>query len=200
MLIYSIGGNIPGYSLTYFLPTIVKSFQYSNIQTQLHAVPPFATAYVYSILICFISARVGHRLGFIIFSLLLALSGVGILFNVHAAHGSHLHAEYAATFLIAMGLFGALPVALCWYIMNLRGHMERGLGTAWMIGFGNAGGIVATFSFQSKNTPIYHMGYSIITFGLCLTAGSAIAYSIGCYAENRRMAKTGKAGFRKIAI
>ena len=176
------GGNIPGYSLTYFLPTIVKGFHYSPISTQLHAVPPFAAAYVFSLIISFASAKARHRLGFVLFPLCVALAGVGILFNVH----QNVHVEYAAVFLVAMGLFGALPTALCWYIMNLEGHFERAVGTAWMIGFGNIGGIVATFSFLAVDAPLYHKGYSIVTFGLCLCASASMAYAAGCYLENRR--------------
>ena len=35
--------------------------------------------------------------------------------------------------------------------MNLRSYLERSVGTAWMISFDNRGGIVATFSFLSKD-------------------------------------------------
>ena len=60
-----------------------------------------------------------------------------------------------------MGSFAAGPVIVCWYVMNLKGHVERSVGTAWMIGFGNSGGIVATFSFLATDAPLYHKGYSI---------------------------------------
>ena len=183
LLIRSVnsGGTIVGYSVSYFLPTIVKGFHYTPIQTQLHSVPPFAAAWGYSILVSFISAKVRHRLGFVVFSLLIGLAGAGILFKVHDS----VRTEYAAVCLLAMGLFGALPIALCWYTMNLRGHRERSLGTAGMIGFGNAGGFVATFSFQSKDAPQYHNGYIIIIFALCLTAACTVGYSIGCLIENK---------------
>lgn len=90
-----------------------------------------------------------------------------------------------------MGLFAALPVALCWYVMNLAGHFERAVGTAWMICIGNIGGIVAVFSFQADDAPRYHKGYSVVIFGLCLTAASAIAYAVGCHVENRSRGRRG---------
>ena len=190
----SSGGNIVGYSLTYFIPTILKGFKYSPIQTQLHSVPPFAAAYVFSLIISFASARARHRFTLAFFPLLIALAGVGILLNVH----THVKAEYAGVFLITMGLFGSLPVALCWYIMNLEGHFGRAIGSAWMIGCGNIGGIVATFSFESKDAPFYHKGYSIVTFGLCLAAACSIGYGIGCFVENRR--KGGLVGWKKLQL
>jgi len=95
------GGNITGYSITYFLPSILKGFQYSPISTQLHSVPPFAAAYVFSLVVSFASAKARHRLDFVLFPLFLALAGVGTLLNVH----SNVQVEYAGTFLITMGPF-----------------------------------------------------------------------------------------------
>ena len=171
--------------MTYFIPTILSQYKYSPISTQLHSVAPFAVAWAFSLVVSFASDRLQHRFAFVIFPLLIALAGVGILFNVH----SNPSVEYAAIFLVAMGVFGALPVAVCWYIMNLQGHTQRSIGSAWMIGFGNVGGIVATFSFLAVDAPFYHTGYSVITFGLCLMAGVSITYAIGLWLENRRDAK-----------
>ena len=180
--IISIGGNIVGYSLTYFLPTIVRGFKYSTIGTQLHSVPPFAAAWAFSILVCFTAARARHALTFVLLPLFLALAGAGILFTVH----SNVHLEYAAVFLVSMGLFAALPVALCWYVMNLQGHFQRAVGTGWMICGGNVGGFVAVFSFPANDAPRFHTGYSVVVFGLCLTATAAMAYAVACYLENKK--------------
>lgn len=179
-----------GYSFTNFLPTIVKQYNYSTISTQLHAVPPFAAAWVFSILLSFLSSRLSHALTPILFSLSLAIAGAGILLNIeHLPRANSIHIQYAALFLVAMGLFGALPIALCWFVMNLEGHFDRAVGTAWMICFGNIGGIPAVFSFQSKDAPLYHRGYIVVMFGLCLCTVSAILYGVGVYTENRRRPK-----------
>ena len=181
------GGNLVGYSLTYFLPSVVKSFHYSAIQTQLYSVPPFAAAWLFSILNCFAAARAWHALGFVLFPLCIAFAGAGILLDVH----EDVHLEYAGIFPVTMGLFAALPVALCWYVMNLAGHFERAVGTGWMVCFGNIGGIVAVFSFLADDAPRYHKGYSVVIFGLCLTAASAIAYAVGCHVENQSPGRRG---------
>ena len=182
------GANIVGYSASYFLPTIVKGFHYSNIETQLHTVPPFAAAWGFSVLLCFIAARSRHHLSFIVFSWALCIAGTAMLLRIHHS----VHAEYAAVFLVVMGLFGGLPIAIIWYVMSLRGHGQRALGTAWMIGFGNIGGIIATFSFQDSDAPHYHKGYSLIMFGIVLSTACAIVFGIGRYWEARK-AKGGRA-------
>ena len=141
----------------------------------------------FSILNCFAAARSRHALGFVLFPLCIALAGAGILLDVH----EDVHLEYADVFLVTMGLFAALPMALCWYVMNLAGHFERAVGTGWMICFGNIGGIVAVFSFLADDVPRYHKGYSVVIFGLCLAAASAIAYAVGCHFENQSPSRTG---------
>ena len=171
--------------MTYFLPTIIKGFKYSPIKTQLHSVPPFAAAYALSLVLSFASDRLKHRFSFVFLPVLLAIAGVGTLLNVH----DNVHVQYAAVFLVTMGVFAALPIAICWYIMNLRNQFERALGTAWMIGFGNFGGIIATFSFVAVDAPYYHKGYGIVMMGLCLMGAASIAYAAGLVTENRRQAR-----------
>lgn len=128
-----------------FLPTIVKGLKFSKIETQLHSVPPFAAAWSFSILNCFIAAKARHALSFVVFPLCLAFAGVGIFWNT--TKNSHL--EYAAVFLITVGLFAALPVALCWYVMNLEGHSDRAVGTGWMISFGKYRGYRCSLRLSS---------------------------------------------------
>ena len=173
------GGNTAGYSVGYFLPTIIRSFHYSTIQSQLYSVPPFAAAWAFSMLLSYTSAYLRHSFGFILFTAALALSGSAVLLNVH----TNVHVMYAATFLITAGVFGSAPIAIMWYVMNLRGHTQRALGTAFMIGCGNIGGIVATFSFQTGDAPAYHQGYIIITFATALFGSAAIAYACKLYIE-----------------
>ena len=115
-----------------------------------------------------------------------------MLFHIH----DQLHAEYAATFLATMGVFGALPIWIMWYTMNLRGQWERAIGTAWMLGFGNLGGIVATFTFQSTDAPYYKKGYSVFFFGICLMAVGCMVYAAGLLVERRRV--SGKARERMV--
>ena len=50
-----------------------------------------------------------------------------------------------------MGAFFAGSAVVCWYVMDLHGHLER---TAWMLGFGISGSIVAVFPFSRKTLKI----------------------------------------------
>ncbi len=88
-----------------------------------------------------------------------------------------------------MGTYTAMPIIVCWFNMNLGGHHRRAIGTAWQIGFGNIGGIIATYSFLSTDAPNYTKGYSIGIAFVCLSGVSCIAYAIAITWENRRRDK-----------
>lgn len=89
-----------------------------------------------------------------------------------------------------MGTYAAMPVIVCWFNMNLGGHHRRAVGSAWQIGFGNIGGIVATYSFLSKDAPEYRPGYSICIGFICLSALSCCLYAALITWENRRRSRT----------
>ncbi|KAI9640052.1 High-affinity nicotinic acid transporter [Ciborinia camelliae] len=178
---------VPIYSFAYFTPTIIKTYGYSVVQTQLHTVPPFAAALVLCLITAYASDRLKLRWPFIAFGLSLAIVGLAILMTVHHSFS----AEYAGICLVAMGVFTAGIAVVCWYVMNLQGHVERAIGTAWMIGFGNSGGIVATFAFLATDAPFYHTGYSICIGAMCICAGACILYGLLSVYHNRKLRANG---------
>jgi len=174
---------IPIYSFAYFAPTIIKTLGYTTVQTQLHTVPPVAAALALCLLLAYFSDLSRLRLPYILLGQLLVITGLAILLSVHHSFKT----QYFAIHLVAMGAFAAGPVIVCWYVMNLRGHVERSVGTAWMIGFGNAGGVVATFSFLAADAPRYHKGYSICMGVTAAGLVAALAYAGVVWRENRRL-------------
>ncbi|PUU75817.1 major facilitator superfamily domain-containing protein [Tuber borchii] len=177
-----IGLVMPGYGYAYFSPAILKDLGYSAIQTQLHSVPPWVCAFAFAMAIATISDHLKHRFAFAMFPLFLAFSGFSILLAVH----DNTKVQYAALFLAAMGCYSAMPVIACWFNLNLGGHRRRAVGTAWQIGFGNIGGIIATYSFISKDAPRYSKGHAISLGFICLSALSCVAYYIAITTENRK--------------
>ena len=71
--------------------------------------------------------------------------------------------------------------------MNLHGHVDRSVGTAWTIGFGNTGGIVATFSFLAADAPLYHTGYTICLAVTVVGIVVASLYLMLVWRENRKL-------------
>ena len=85
------------------------------------------------------------------------------------------------------------------------------MGTAWQIGFGNSasptsittrrtllilpplalvGGIIATFSFLSKDAPKYIPGYSICIAFTILSILACFLYGFACWSANKHRQKT----------
>ncbi|KAK4179648.1 putative transporter [Triangularia setosa] len=173
---------VPAYSYAYFSPTIVQSYGYDKIQTQLHSVPPWAVAFVFAMIIATASDWLKHRFLFTVLPICISISGFAILLNVN----DNLPVQYAALVLICMGMYSAMPIQVCWFNMNLGGHHRRAVGSAWQIGFGNIGGIIATYSFVGGD---FRKGYIICVSFICLSALSCIVYAVAIMAENQKKAK-----------
>lgn len=121
---------VPAYSYAYFAPTIIQSYNYDPIQTQLRSVPPWAVAFGASMIVAVLSDWTRHRFLFTVGPICLSIAGFGILLAVH----DNLAVQYAALFLICMGTYSAMPIIVCWFNMNLGGHHRRAIGSAWQVG------------------------------------------------------------------
>jgi len=117
----------------------------------------------------------------------MAIAGFAILLTTH----TNPHLEYAALFLVTMGTYSALPVTVCWFNLNLGGHHRRAVGTAWQIGFGNIGGIIATYAFLAKDAPQYRPGYGICIGFACLSGLACCLYAVAVTGQNRQRERAG---------
>ncbi|KAF7561789.1 hypothetical protein G7046_g2349 [Stylonectria norvegica] len=177
-----LGLIVPAYGYAYFAPGIIRSYGYSAIQTQLHSVPPWAAAFGFSMIVAYCSDKTRHRFGFAVFAICIAIVGFGILISVH----DNTRLQYGSLFLVAMGAYTAMPIVVCWFNMNLGGHHRRAVGTAWQVGFGNIGGIIAVFAFLAKDAPKYISGYSICISFTILSILSCILYGFFCWSANKK--------------
>lgn len=176
------GCIVPAYGYAYFSTTIIQTYHYDAIQTQLRSVPPWACSFAFCMLIAAFSDWSRHRLLYALVPLFIAIAGLAILLTVH----DNLPLEYAALFLTCMGTYSAMPVIVCWYSMNLAGHHRRAVGTAWQIGFGNTGGFIATYAYLQKDAPYYRNGDRICIAFLCFAAANVIVYAAAISWENRK--------------
>jgi hypothetical protein len=63
-------------------------------------------------------------------------------------------------------------LGVAWNGNNIGGATKRAVGIAMHVGFGNLGGVIAGFSFRSKDAPRYFSGHGLligmVTMSLCL--------------------------------
>ena len=173
---------MPAYGYAYFSPTILQTYGYSPIETQLRSVPPYAAGFGLSMLIAVLSDLLTHRFGFIMGGMAISTVGLAMLFNIH----DKVNTQYGALFLVASGLYAAMPVAVCWLNMNLVGHHRRSIGIAWQVGFGNIGGIISTYSFLRDDSPLFRKGFIICLSFVCLGVVSTVMYAAAIWGENRK--------------
>jgi MFS family permease len=99
MLGYQIGIYMPLYSISLFLPTIVRSLGYKDNTAQLMSAPPYLVACVLCIAAGFVGDHIGQR-GVIIASFnLIAMIGFTLL--VSSTNNS---VKYVGTFFAAAGM------------------------------------------------------------------------------------------------
>ncbi|KAF2233046.1 MFS general substrate transporter [Viridothelium virens] len=151
--------SLPLYTLSLFLPTIIKSLGYTAANAQLLTVPPYALAFILTASIAIISERVHIRAPFIISSSLFAAIGYCILLSqTDPTHNPGV--SYLGTFFAAGGIYPAVALSLSWPAMNVSGQTKRATANAMQISIGNLGAVIGTQLYRSEDGPTYVLGHS----------------------------------------
>lgn len=145
------------YSVGLFLPTIVKTLGYTNQTAQLMTVPPYIFACITCISGGWLGDKTRQRGLWMIACCAFSMIGLFMLLL-----SSNLHIRYAGVFFMAGGFFPNVPQGAAWQGNNVGGSLKRGVALAMHVGFGNLGGIVASFVYLPKDAPKYHKGLSIL--------------------------------------
>ncbi|KND88892.1 putative transporter [Tolypocladium ophioglossoides CBS 100239] len=144
------------YSVSIFLPTIVKNLDYTNEKAQLMTVPPYAVACVFTITGGLLADRHRKRGMYMILFCLMAMIGFALLAGVE----SH-KVKYFACFLVTSGIYANVPQGVAWNGNNIGGSFKRAVGLAMHAGCGNLGGIVSGFVYRQMDAPRYFSGHLI---------------------------------------
>lgn len=166
--------------LTLLQRKVVKTLGYNVVKTQLHSAPPFIAALGLCLVMGWISDRLSLRLPFVLVSGALTITGLGILMTIHSGFS----VRYLGVCLVCMGALSAPPGILCWYLMNLRGHQARSIGSAFVMSIGNHGGLLAPFAFLPQFAPYYRTGYAICMGVAVLGFFAAILYALLVWKKN----------------
>ncbi|KAM0231957.1 hypothetical protein ACHAPO_008256 [Fusarium lateritium] len=177
----TIGIYTPLYSYSLFLPTIVRTLGYSNETAQLMTVPPYVVACVVCVAGGYVADRHGQRgiymIGFGLISI------IGFVMLIATQNNT---VKYVGCFLAASGVFPNVPQGVAWNGNNMGGSVKRGVGIAMHIGFGNLGGMIAGFMFQSKHSPQFYPGHAAIIGFLTMSVIGSIFMTTYLRRENAR--------------
>lgn len=158
----------PTYSISLFLPSVVKALGYTNSTAQLMTVPIYVTASISSVIQAFFADRIGLRSPFVGSNLILVI--VGFTMAIVGQETDQPNVIYGGVYIAIIGLYSSFPAIISWLSNNLANSRKRAIGMAIQIGIGNFGGAFASNFYTSTN---YTLGHS-----LCL--GFAIMGLISC--------------------
>ncbi|KAF2730160.1 MFS nicotinic acid transporter-like protein Tna1 [Polyplosphaeria fusca] len=151
--------SLPLYTLSLFLPTIIKDMGYTAAQSQLLTIPPYALATVFTVVVAVVSEKYGRRAPFVIFTSSLAIIGYIILLsntNPKARPG----VSYVGTFFAAIGIYPSVALVLSWPANNVSGQTKRATANAMQISIGNCGAVIGTQLYRPATSPRYVLGHS----------------------------------------
>ena len=155
------------YSTNFFIPTILVEMGYEAISAQVHTIPIYAVAAVFCLGFCWTSGRVKHRYGFIMFGILVGTIGYIMLL---CQKSLPIGAKYFSLFLLVICGYIVQPLSVAWLMNNVGGHYKRAFASAAQIGWGNAGGIIASNIYFDSEAPYFQTGYGV-SLGLLLMTG-----------------------------
>ncbi|KAK3208593.1 hypothetical protein GRF29_77g1198002 [Pseudopithomyces chartarum] len=152
--------SLPLYTLSLFLPTIIRDMGYSAAQSQLLTIPPYAAATILTVGWAVLAEKYKRRALFTIATTSLAIVGYIILLaNKNPTQRPGL--SYAGTFLAAMGIYPSVALVLSWPAVNVSGQTKRATANAMQISIGNLGAVIGTQLYRPATSPRYVLGHSV---------------------------------------
>ncbi len=157
--LYGIGFHtmaLPLYTLSLFLPTIIKDLGYTAAQAQLLTVPPYAVAFCLTILVAVASEKTNYRAPFIMGSSLFSIIGYILLLT-----SNHPHVSYAGTIFAAGGVYPATGIVVSWPANNVSGQTKRATANAMQISIGTMGAVLGTQLYRTETAPRFFLGHGM---------------------------------------
>ncbi|KAF8652407.1 hypothetical protein AX16_004435 [Volvariella volvacea WC 439] len=169
-------------SISAFLPTIIKTFGYTNALAQLLTVPPYAVAAVVLTSFCLASDRLQSR--GIFMACASVISGIGYLILLGAPSDNHV--KYFATFCITSGTYTSIGVIIAWFAHNLGSETKKATGIPMFMAMGQCGSILGSHIFPKSEGPRYENGFGISCALAFLAALCALVLTASYRIENTR--------------
>ena len=149
--------SLPLYTLSLFLPTIIKGLGFTTAQAQLLTTPPYAFAFIITMSAAVLAEKTKRRAPFIIASSSFAIIGYILLIA-----SSRPGVSYAGTVIAAGGIYSATAVVLSWPANNVSGQTKRATANAMQISIGNLGAIMGTQLYRAEWAPRFFVGHAMV--------------------------------------
>ncbi|PNY23956.1 Uncharacterized protein TCAP_06103 [Tolypocladium capitatum] len=152
--------SLPLYTLSLFLPTVIKDLGYAAAEAQLLTIPPYALAFLTTLLVSTYSERLQRRAVFIAGSSAVAAVGY-ILLLANTDPTQRPVVSYLGTFFAAVGIYPATALVLSWPAINVSGQTKRATANAMQISVGNLGAVMGTQLYRANDGPRFVVGHAV---------------------------------------
>ncbi|KAI0804654.1 MFS general substrate transporter [Irpex lacteus] len=148
--------SVPFSSISLFTPTIVTGLGYEGLKAQLFTVPPYAIAFLVTIVVAWQSEKRGMRA----YGSCASLTIAGLSFLVQGVLPSHaFKARYGLLCVSVAFSFAANPLLLSWLTANLRNTGAATLAVPLNVSIAQIGQIVGVYIYKPSEAPAYPTGH-----------------------------------------
>ncbi|KAL3447212.1 major facilitator superfamily domain-containing protein [Aspergillus insuetus] len=181
-----MASTLPGYAFSYFKTIILTGMGFTGNQSQLLSAPPYILAAALTYLSGWLTDR--YQIRGPVIAVHQLLTAIGMIIT---AYGKANGARYFGVFLGVGALQFCIPGVLAYQANNIRSHSKRGVASATCLIGGGLGGIIASVSFKSSESPYYITGiwvtFGITMVSICLT----VIMDIYFWKVNKKARETG---------
>lgn len=170
-------------SLTNFLPTLVKNFGFSTINTLLLTAPPYLFTALFCLFNTWYSDRTSQRSPHIVYPSLVALAGIIITMSTN-----NVAARYFALFLMLPGTYGCFQISNAWMAnIGARPRKKRAISLAMNNSIGNLALVWTPYLYPSSQGPRYMTAWSVNLSLTVVTIVSTVVLSLILRRDNKKM-------------
>ncbi|BEI81739.1 hypothetical protein CcaverHIS002_0208990 [Cutaneotrichosporon cavernicola] len=142
--------TLGSYSMSYFLPRILRGMGFTDTMSQVLLAPPYVWAVVPALAHAYFADKYRNMRAWMILSGCLQ-SILGTI--LYSQLPEHLKAgRYAGTFLAVGAANGNVGLIISWAQCSIRNQSKRGYTSALIVAFGGIGGILASLLFMDKES------------------------------------------------
>ncbi|KIM40316.1 hypothetical protein M413DRAFT_28802 [Hebeloma cylindrosporum] len=149
--------SMPTFSMSFFLPIILKGMGWSKTAALLLSAPPYGPSIITTMVVAYYSDKTKSRSAFIIGPALVTVIGLCL-----TAFARQNEVRYFGVFLINGGNAAVTTTVLAYSSNNVVSHSKKSVQTGLMLTMGSIGATIATVIFRAKDTPKYKPGLSTV--------------------------------------
>ncbi|CEJ61549.1 Putative Permease of the major facilitator superfamily [Penicillium brasilianum] len=159
LILINWSNAVPNYALKFSMPEIIKSMGYQAANAQLLTIPPYMVGAFSAFGFSVFADRFSWRMPFILAPQLSLIVAFAILFSKAADIENNIALCYFGVCLACFGMYPILPGVNAWNVCNILDPHKRAVAIGYLICVGNAGGIIGSYIYQTREAPQYPTGY-----------------------------------------